>query len=436
MTNLLYKFAITAGACITLIYLFSIQFFPAGMTPGEVVFFGFVALTFGILYCLLLFYGAVSSIWFIKVLSWIAHLFRMLRPGSSVVPYTLPALINGIEYLVVSVFIFVVAMYIAYMQNDAAVAMLLLTFFTAGFISILLATVGRHVPAAGTVSSIPLWRRIIAASTVPLVIVLTIGPTMKMVHMVFEGLGVRNPNVSIEVSETELGEIERIAEVIGRPVLDCRRGPGGRLLVHNADVLWSSIGNVAMVSFSVRTAKDPAYFSAEPKILREAILRLDATSMRIIKTQPRMDPCFDVSADMLFETGNETLAAAAQASLHSVADAILASGTPSRIIVRGHSDARPLSRSVAGKVVDNQHLSELRADEVAKVLKLLLKAPSVTIVSEGVGRRDPKVKCVEMAGMTEYELERCHAPNRRVEIRVHYVRNSKPAQQQVASVGK
>jgi len=435
MTNLLYKFAIAAGACITLIYLFSIKFFPTGMTPGEVVFFGFVALTFGILYCLLLFYGALSSIWFIKVLSWIAHFIRWLRPGYSVVPYTLPALINGIEYLVVSVFICFFAIYISYIQDDAAVAMLLLTFFTAGFISILLATVGRHVPAAGGASTFPLWRRIIAAATVPLVIVLLIGPTMKMVHMVFEGLGVRNPNVSIEVSETELGEIERIAEVIGRPVLDCRRTPGGRLLVHNADVLWSSIGNVAMVSFSVRATKEPGYFSADPKILREAILRLDATSMRIIKTEPKMDPCFDVSADMLFETGNETLTSVAETSLNSVADAILASGTPGRIIVRGHSDARPLSRSVAGKVVDNQHLSELRAEEVAKVLKPLLKVPSAIIVSEGVGRREPKVKCVEMPGMTQYELERCHAPNRRVEIRVHYVRDTKP-QQQVASVGK
>ena len=406
------------------------------MTPGEVVFFGFVALTFGILYCLLLFYGAVSSIWFIKVFSWLAQLIRWLWPGSSLVPYTLPALINGLEYFLVSVFICVFAVYISYIQDDAAVAMLLLTFFTAGFISILLATVGRHAPATGGVSTIPLWRRIIAAATVPLMIVLIIGPAMKMVHMVFEGLGVRNPNVSIEVPETELGEIERIAEVIGRPVLDCRRTPGGRLLVHNADVLWSSIGNVAMVSFSVRAAKEPGYFSADPKILKQAILRLDATSMRIIKTLPRMDPCFDVSSDMLFETGNETLSPVAEASLHSVADAILASGKPGRIIVRGHSDARPLSRSITGKVVDNQHLSELRAEEVAKVLKSLLKVPAAVIVPEGVGRREPKVKCVEMPGMTQYERERCHAPNRRVEIRVHYVHDITPVPEPVALVGK
>jgi len=286
---------------------------------------------------------------------------------------------------------------------------------------------GVPVQGQNSVQKLPTSWRIVFSVVIPLMLVLIVSPPKVLINMVFQGLGIRVVNVSIEIPESELGQIERVVEIIERPILDCRRLAGGRLLLHNADVLWSGLGSVSLVSFNVRAEKIPGYLSPEPDILREAILRLDATSMRIIKTKPKMDPCFDVSADMLFEPGSKTLTTAAETSLHSVASAILTGGAPRRIVVRGHSDALPLRHSMAGKITDNQHLSELRADEVAKALGSLLDVPAIAIVSEGVGRREPKVKCPEMRSMTLYERERCHAPNRRVEIRVYYSLNTQPA---------
>ena len=160
--------------------------------------------------------------------------------------------------------------------------------------------------------------------------------------------------------ERELGEIERVTEVVGRPILDCRRGAGGSLLVHHADVLWTSVGGVSLVTFSVRTKPEAGIFSPEPTILRVATLRLDAATMRIIKSRPALNPCFDLSNDLLFKTASAQLLPTAQARLQALASAILAAGAPSDMPVRGHSDARPVASSIAGKAVDKQRLSELR----------------------------------------------------------------------------
>lgn len=418
VTNLAYKLAIATGACVTLAYLFSIKFFPAGMTPGDVVFFVFVALASGFLYCALLLYGAISSLWLIRLLQFIGDYFR--KPGSTVIPYRLPAMLAGNEYLWASLFACFVGVVIGVVSWNIDSTMLLLTFFTAGFLTLVLFTVGRHPAAGSAVPQIPFLRRVVIAISVPIMVVLIIGPSMSLVHMVFEGLGIRSQGISIEIPESELGEIERTAEVIRRPILDCRRVGGGRLLVHNADVLWTSVGGTSLVSFSGHPHTERSGKGAAAVVL----LRLDSSSTRIIKARPQLDPCFDLSNDMLFETGNEKVTTAAEASVRVIADAILASGKSSRVVVRGHSDARPFTHIAAGKDIDNQKLSELRADEVAMLLKRWLKKPGIVVAAEGAGRREPKVQCVEAPGMTQYERERCHAPNRRVEIRVTYSREA------------
>ena len=69
VTTLTYKLAVAAGAIVTLTYLFDIQFFPSSLTPGEVVFFIFVALMFGFLYYIFLLFGAMSALWLLHLLS-------------------------------------------------------------------------------------------------------------------------------------------------------------------------------------------------------------------------------------------------------------------------------------------------------------------------------------------------------------------------------
>ncbi|WP_171985009.1 OmpA family protein [Janthinobacterium sp. LM6] len=421
-----YKLAVAVGAIVTLTYLFDIRFFPSSLTPGEVVFFIFVALMFGFLYCIFLLFGAMSAVWLLQLLSWLerrvsrCHAFHG-RPALFVVP----AGLRGVGYFLISMFFFLLSLLYAFAGAQPSLFLLLTIFFCAGFLTLFIGTAGTEagITVAGTQPRPPRKLAQLAAVFVaPLILVLFFGPFMKMVHMAFQLLGVRIPDVSIEVPESELGEIERVSEVVGRPILDCRRSAGGRLLVHHADVLWTGVGGVSLVSFSVRTKPEAGIFNPEPAILRVATLRLDAATMRIIKSRPALNPCFDLSNDLLFKTGSEQLLPTAQPRLQALASAILASGTPSDILVRGHSDARPFTGSIAGKGVDNQRLSELRAEAIVNVLRTTLEGKNLTFTSEGAGAREPRVKCPVEASTTSYETEQCNALNRRVEVRVMYER--------------
>ncbi|PIF08257.1 OmpA family protein [Janthinobacterium sp. 13] len=424
VTTLTYKLAVAVGAIVTLTYLFDIQFFPSSLTPGEAVFFIFVALMFGFLYCIFLLFGAMSAVWLLQLCSWLEKRVSRRYAACGQAPlFVVPAGLRGVGYCLVSLFFFLLSLLYAFAGARPSLFLLILIFFCAGFLTLFLGTAGTQAGITVAGAQPKPQRRLAQLAAVfvaPLVLVLFFGPFMKMVHMAFQLLGVRIPDVSIEVPETELGEIERVTEVVGRPILDCRRSAGGRLLVHHADVLWTGVGGMALVTFSVRTKPEAGIFSPEPVVLKVATLRLDAATMRIIKSRPVLNPCFDLSNDLLFKTGSEQLLPTAQPRLQALASAILASGTPRDIMVRGHSDARPFAGSIAGKAVDNQRLSELRAEAIVNVLRTALDGKNLTMRSEGAGAREPRVKCPIEASTTAYETEQCNALNRRVEVRVLY----------------
>jgi hypothetical protein len=70
--TLVYKLAAGLGALTTFSYLLLIQFFPSGMTPGEVIFFTFIALAFTFTYIVIILYGAFSAIWIAHLMFFIA----------------------------------------------------------------------------------------------------------------------------------------------------------------------------------------------------------------------------------------------------------------------------------------------------------------------------------------------------------------------------
>ncbi|MDN7487256.1 OmpA family protein [Burkholderia sp. AU45274] len=466
-----YKIAAAAGALITLGYLFNIKFFPSGLTPGEVVFFVFVAIAFGFVYVVLLMYGAISSIWFVHLISFLERVYnrpprtisaanwpslRKLvsqrkikkfarfrwavltkfrksrkqvqerRKASGAAEYSMPREVQGGAYLFMSVMMFAVMVLLAWVYHDVSLARLLIAFFLAGFIALVITGLPAERLGFSTLndkhSRPPAWVRWLFVAIIPLGIVLLFGGPQPLMNLVFERLGIRIPDVSIEVNESERGTIERISDVVGHPILDCRRIEGGRLLIHGADVLWTGVGNTSFVSFSVLEPKDNVSFGNDRRAIRYATLRLDTGAMRVVSAKPPINPCFDLANDMLFKTGSFELTSLAQTQLKSVMSAIEASGTPRRIVVRGHSDARHITGPLAETLGDNQRLSELRASAVATVLRRLIANQDVEIVSTGAGSREPKVKCPSETTGTRYEVEQCNAPNRRVEIRVTYAR--------------
>lgn len=473
LASLAYKLAAAVGAIVTFAYLFSIQFFPTGLTPGEVVFFVFVALAFGFLYVVLLLYGAFSAIWLAQLFTQAVRQCRFRPKGATISKlrnsrlgnacHRLPACqsiapriyrfrymatrgalrnrslvphaARGAMLMTMSFLVFTVMLLTALAAHSAPLNELLLSFFCGGFLLLAFsASQGSkktiHKASNGDTKMRSAWFRWSMAFVLPLFLVFAAGKSMPLLHMVFQGLGIRATNVSIEVPESESSAFDRISDVIGRPILDCRKSSGGQLLVHNADVLWTSIGNETLVSFSILGPSNGDLFGPEPKILKQASLHLDTKAVRIIKTKPPLDPCFDLPSDLLFETAQYALTSAAQSKVQDVATAIQESGVPSRIVVRGHSDSRQLAGQAANAVGDNQRLSELRAAAVAKVLEESFKVPQLVVVPEGVGSREPKVKCQTEHMVTKYELERCLAPNRRVEIRVTFTHGTPPANRQ------
>ncbi|RQS86696.1 OmpA family protein [Burkholderia seminalis] len=340
----------------------------------------------------------------------------------------MPREVRGGAYLFMSVAMFALMALLAWVYHDVSLTKLLISFFLAGFIALVIT--GLPAERLGFWASnnndsrAPAWGRWLLVAIIPLGIVLVFGGPQPLLNLVFERLGIRIPDVSIEVNESEQGALERISDVIGRPILDCRRVDGGRLLVHGADVLWTGVGSTSYVSFSVLEPLDKVSFGHDRRALRHATLRLDTGAMRVVSANPPIDPCFDLANDMLFKTGSFELTALAQTQLQRVMVAIKASGSPQRIVVRGHSDARRITGPLSEKLGDNQRLSELRADEVASALRRLTGKTDVEIVSDGAGSREPKVKCPAETAGTHYEIEQCNAPNRRVEIRVTYARVS------------
>jgi outer membrane protein OmpA-like peptidoglycan-associated protein len=244
------------------------------------------------------------------------------------------------------------------------------------------------------------------------------GPSL--LYGVFQGLGIRAKQVSIELPEAEAGAVERIADIIQRPLLDCRRAQSGKVLVHSANVLWTGVGEQTLIRFDSDGDGKRALFAPRSTKTPYGRLKIETKTIQIIKTVPPIDPCFDLPGDLLFDAGKYTLQVDAKDRIKELVESIKKIGKPSKILVRGHSDPRRIVYLADGSKIDNQLLSEKRATTIANALRDYLKDPKLHILSEGAGSREPKAKCANDKATSAYEQDQCNKPNRRVEIRITY----------------
>jgi len=329
-----------------------------------------------------------------------------------------------------SILLFMLLVLLMILSDVNAMKRLMIGIFLGGFFALSLFDVSAREKSARSAKTrfwTSAWFRLLLALVSPLFLLGSLHSEMELIHVVFQRLGIRMLNVSVEVPASERDPVERISEVLNRPILDCHRsGKEGRLLIHHADVLWTGIGNITYLSFEVSNPVRSGWLDPDPKPLRQATLRIDTSSIRILEARPPLNPCFDLSNDTLFGTAKYDLTPEAKARLTALASLIKADGQIKRIVVRGHSDARPVGAQMERDVGDNQRLSERRAQAVADELKTPLGIPSLDIAVEGAGSREPKVSCPIGPATTPYEAQQCNAPNRRVEIRVIYAPSLKP----------
>lgn len=455
--NVVYKLAAGVGALTTFGYLLLIQFFPSGLTPGEVIFFVFIALAFAFTYAVILIYGAMASVWIAHLITGLAKLsqfskrrlllelfsyplkdsesvqskefaplanvkqlwrrFRFAATRAAIEDRSLvPSFARGWFYGLISLTLFTLFAITAYEIHLTQFTEFLFACVLAGFV-VLMFLDPRHQAKP---SKQAMLSRFIGISIVPLVVVFIYAGPTTLLNIVFEGLGIRVQDVTIELPETEIGSMERIQELVRRPLLDCRRPQPNKILVHGADILWTGIGEQTLVQFGPGTKPERSFFSPRRSLSPTGTIQFDTKSIRIIKAVPRIDPCFDLSSDLLFETGKYDLGSLATARIKELADSIARFGKPKKIVVRGHSDPRRILIATDGSKIDNQQLSERRAAAIAESLAKFLNDSKIEIVSEGAGSREPRLTCQQDANTTSYELDQCNKPNRRVEVRVAY----------------
>ncbi len=447
VTTFGYRTAAGIGGLATFAYLRLINFFPSGMTPGEVLFFLFIAFAFAITYLLVIGYGAFSTLWLVKactsfrnVVSFddaalVSRLFsdqgapetwrsvfrdrwhgvRMRATRARIDNlYAVPVSAQGWFLGLCSLFVFVYFVLSVIEFDSGPFTQLMFAMTFAGFVALFFASVR---PESGSHASHR--ARFIGLALAPIIVLLFYAGPRPLLNMVFGGLGIYVPNVSLELPASELDVIERISEHIDRPLVDCHRPSPAMILVHGADILWTGVGDQTVIRFSAIDTTKRTIFSPAPE-LRQVQLKFDTKSLRIIKTAPRIDPCFNLSSDPLFKNSDAVLTAEGIRRLRSLVDTVKKFGKPVKIAVRAHSDARSNMAASSSAPISDQMLSQQRALAVAKSLGSLLNDKAVDIVSEGVGGREMRNKCEPDAKLSPYELNVCNKANRRVEVNVEY----------------
>ncbi|WP_320534461.1 OmpA family protein [Robbsia andropogonis] len=453
IASLCYKISAAIGAIVVFSYLFEIRFFPTGLTAAEVIFFVFVAMGFGLVYVMLVGFGAASAIWLINLIvsfrkilrfrrrrgkkgwkSWGApkrlllmrvHRFRYKTTRLAKRHYhVLHPELRGIGCTLLSCVLCLVLAILVLSTDVTAIHRLIVGIFVSGFIALSFSyggdKRGKIQPAKKGYWNLA-WFRLSFATVSPLIMLVALHSAMDLVHVVFQQLGIRIMDVSVEVPVNEIDSITRISEILGRPLVDCHRSAkGDRMLVHHADVLWTGVGSTTYLSFKTNNQGKPAWLGPDISPSKQALLRLDSGSVHIISARPLLNSCFDLPNDMLFKTAGYTLTPKAESTLGAIVTSLQADGQIEQIIVKGHSDSRRITGATEHTVGDNQRLSERRAEVVAAEIKKLIDNRDLDITSEGAGSREPKVTCPTGSSTTLYEAQQCNAVNRRVEIRVKY----------------
>jgi hypothetical protein len=472
LASLAYKIAIAIGAIVVFSYLFSIKFFPSALAPGEVILFVFIALAFSFIYGILWIYGTFSALWLLQLVSyirgkcrfrrrklspfpplryiqeiaalptsrwwprlrWIPRKIRQFRKGATRNSRTplnkLPSPLRGVFPVSFSLVVYIVMLSLVLVKGLMVFTLLLIGCFLAGFFTLLMliAVTSSEQPDADTRQSRRsiVWWQYAFFFFLPLAFVLFYSGPMTLPQMAFNAMGIRSSNVSIEVAEAELGAIERATEFIGRPILDCRRTAEGRLLLHGADVLWTGIGAISLVSFSLRGPDRSTIFGTEQVVRKKTSLRFDSVSSRVITSSPAMDICFDLTHDLGFESHGEELSADIQERLHDVVLTVRGAGVPRSMLVLvqgvGQNVLLPYDKD------GNKYLqqAQLRARVVANAIRKVMNDDNIKIVSEAgfsaEAERDRVVAgpCTSDVRTSSFDWKRCDTPNFQVELHVKY----------------
>lgn len=446
-SNLSYKLSAGIGAVITLVYLFSIEYFPASLTPGEIVLFIFVALSFGFFYFFLLLFGVMSAIFPSKLIETLMR--KIFKPRKKQIKSTwhereisaliykkslfhkaitgwrkfkramtrsvisqkkiVPDGMNDFMSTVGSCLVFSLMSLLGMASESEALHKLLLGFLLAGFWVLVIVSVNQ---TNTTGKKPPIWLTSLLLIVVPFSIVLAIGRPMPLLHGVFRGLGVRSENISIEIPVAERAIFERASEVLGEPIVDCSNDTMEKSIIHNVNILWGGIGEKTLIELK----ENATNLNGKQKKMR---ISLDTKSIKPIKSNVPLNRCYEIKGGA-FEPGKYILSESSKLEIKKIANEISRSAPRYEIEIVGYSDPISLSNHLTTSTPDNQRLSELRAKIAGDFLSKNLSTPANAIKISGQERWEREIDCSKINSPANYEQEACNSPNRKVGIFVRY----------------
>lgn len=403
VTTFGYRSAAAVGALVTFGYLWSIGYYPSGMTPGEALFFLLIAFAFAIFYLLVLGYGAFAILWLVNgvisaryLLSFSekALISQLLGPAPTAErsrlhdywrksrlastrarldqAYAVPVLARG-WLMGIGSFLFAgCAVLVAYVADQAPLTEFLLAAVLAGGLALGLVSI-QVTPDKRKQKRI---RLLILAFAPAMVLVFQVGPRA-LLNPVFQGIGIRVPKVSLELPASELGLVTHIGAHIDRPLVDCRRLNPSMILVHGVEVAWTGIGNQTVVRFAMLEPKRRAFFTSSTRA-KYVQIKFDTQLVRILEGRPAMDSCFSLRTGTMFGSSDDASMAEARRRISTLVAAIKYLGAPQRITMR-YAGPVCVPQTAAGSL-KNVPIHEKRTAAVVLLLRGLIDSDAIEFV--------------------------------------------------------
>lgn len=377
---------ITGGVFVVFAYwAFSINFYPAGVTLSESLFFIFAALMFGLIY----------SLWYLLAIGTLHGLFHW---RSKHIKFDWGMFLLGL-----------VAASLLSIAAGASQSLKVLAPLVGAMVLLTITWYWEPLPLYTPTAIVKKRQRdkvlfTIMAIFIPMLFVPDV--TAKIIVNSMQRLGFRQMDVSVSLDAGNQKIINDMVEEFDLRLHNCGNRQHPERIVNHVNVLWHGMGERTLIEMPFITDSSGSPYQVE----------LNRSGVNVIRRsgyRAGIPLCFTLDNDLLFDPYAFTLIADGTAALSDFAEKVKTYLEHSKrhitaIAVTGHSDRNPVR--VAND--SNQKLSHRRAESVAKQLQSL--SPNLRINIMAAGSHTSISNCAR--DLPKAELSECLAMDRRVEI--------------------
>lgn len=394
------------GGLVTFWYLMTIRFFPSGVGFTDLMFLVFVAFASGVVYMLLVSFATMSAIWIVASIAGVSRVLGSAAPASGALFLRDPMWIG------ISVLVFAICTLMGLANGSGHAITIAIAIPVVGFIEALFLSALIGAPPAS-----PFKRRqqiwLVVLGCFPLFVFSLVMGWGFLPEIFFSTIGVREKNVTIELSHDEVERVINAAEVLQRPLVDCRATSTGKALVHGVNVLWNGVGERSFVELTKESPDDTLRMGGPAAPLKRVALVFDAKQINVIRSAPLMSRCIVLPDEIVVRLDSSTLAAAPAIRLEQIAQDTTQRNRPTKIEVHAFNGYAPKVRGAKTDATAAQ-LSEARAQVVGEHLQRLYEPTGAEVTWKGEGDQFRKPECD--AKLPKAAIDLCHQRQNRIEV--------------------